>query len=263
MYTEFRTHIRSAIEDLRFQGTEVFAWKLLLKMLSPVAAMSHQILFDYDLTTPIAPCPARVDCEIGPATEAEIEEIVAARFPAFSPADFAGLPDDREYLIAYTERELARFEETFRRRCIQWMRTGEQCFIARVGGRIVHSNWIRFDWCKPAPERPILLRPGEIYMTEAHTVDDMRGKAIHGAVNAAMLIHAQQLGCKRAYTITDLTKAASRRGVVQVGWKYRGNHLFASLRGLDRTWIIRLGGDVEPLLRELLPDEEGTRTQAR
>jgi hypothetical protein len=59
------------------------------------------------------------------------------------------------------------------------------------------------------------------------------------------------VGCERAYTIADLTNVRSRKGVARVGWTERGRHLFIQPRKMGRTWIVRLRGDVEPILRNL------------
>ena len=127
------------------------------------------------------------------------------------------------------------------------MRAGEECYVARADGVIVHSNWIRFHDNAPLDGRPVDLKPGEVYTTDAHTAQERRGLGIHEAVLMHMLQVAQRRGCHRAYTITDLTKAGSRRGVKRVGWQRRGSILYVTPRGLQRTWLVRLGGDLEPM----------------
>src|SRR6185295_10528522 len=103
-------------------------------------------------------------------------------------------------------------------------------------------------------KRPIQLLPGEVYTTEGYTVKHWRAKALHEAVLSHMLRYAQDRGCQRGYTITDLVKAGSRRGVLRVGWKQRGHYLFIAPKGLRRTWLVKLGGDMEPIVREGSPD---------
>ena len=88
-------------------------------------------------------------------------------------------------------------------------------------------------------------------MTEGFTVPQWRGKALHEAVNTHMLRFAQARGCHRALTITDFTNARPRRGVLRIGWTQLGNHLFIAPRRLGRTWMLRLGGDVGPIVRDL------------
>ena len=110
---------------------------------------------------------------------------------------------------------------------------------------------MRFHGCGWAPHREIDPREGEVYMTEGYTVPEWRGKALHEAVNSYMLRFAQARGCRVALTITDYTNARPRRGVLRVGWKFRGHHLFIAPRRLGRTYMLRLGGDVQPIVRDL------------
>jgi len=238
-------------DSLRYEGLGVLAYRVLVKLLSPVVYVDHQILFEYDLAQPTQERQARVaNCVSGPATEEDLPSIVDSRIPPLPMVDETTLSDDDDYDRAVAERERAAFREHFRKTATDWMRAGETCFIARVGGELVHSNWMQFPWSNTGDERPIRLLPGEIYMTEGFTSEPWRGKGVHEVVNVTMLRHAKACGIQRAYTITDLTKAGSRRGIRRIGWRYRGHHLFVRPRGLRRTWIVRLGGDIEPILRD-------------
>ena len=80
---------------------------------------------------------------------------------------------------------------------------------------------------------------------------EWRGKALHEAVNTHMLRFAKAQGCRLAYTITDYTNARPRRALLRIGWKYRGHHLFIGPRRVGRSWMLRLGGNVDPIVRDL------------
>ena len=252
MIYRLRDYYRIAVADLRYQGVEVLLWRIIVKLLSPLVRLDIQILFEYDLTRPIPERKARVDCEIGPAEESEMATLAHQRYKPLAAGDDTSLSDSAEYDRAFYERQVANLRNDYLRNSLTWLRAGEMCFVARIGKDLAHSNWIRFDWCGPTPQRQIRLYPGEVYTTDGHTLTPWRGQRLHEAVNSAMLRYAQSIGCTRAYTITDLTLAWSRRGVLRVGWKRRGHHVFITPRWLARTWIVRLGGDVEPILREAL-----------
>lgn len=247
-----RDYYRRAVADLRYQGVEVLLWRIVVKLLSPVARVDIQILFEYDLTQPIPERRARVDCQIGMAEESEMAALARQRYEPLPPCDETKLSDSEEYDRALHQRQVATLGDVYLKNAITCLRAGDKCFVARIGNDFAHSNWIHFDWCGPAPHREIRLFPGEVYTTDGHTLTQWRGQRLHEAVNVAMLRYAQSLGCRLAYTITDLTLAWSRRGVLRIGWKRRGHHMFITPRGLAKTWIVRLGGDVEPIVREAL-----------
>ena len=246
-------YYRTVREDLRYQNLGVSCWRALVKLTSPVAAICHQILFEIDLTQPIPERHARVECLIEPATAADLDAIVESRFPSLPQVDPGQLSDLQEFDRARYEREIVQLRGSFRASCEQWLRNGDICFVARIDGEIAHSNWIQFHCPGATAARPIPLREDEVYTTEGYTDERWRGQGIHEAVASRMLRYAQSRGCHRAYTITDLVKAGARRGVLRIGWKQRGHHLFITPRNSDRTWIIRLGGDTEPILRGVTP----------
>jgi len=245
MLTTLRGYLQTARDDLRYQGPEIFLWRVLVKTFSVLAKLDLQILFEIDLKEPITPRAARIECTIEKATEADLDEILDLQMQLPAPETLENLCDLEE--LAYAQRALAR--EKAKRSFALAMRAGEHCYVARVQGRIAHSNWIRFHDCRPVEGRPVELEPGEVYTTDAFTGDAWRGKGLHEAVLTHMLSIAQQRSCHHAYTITDLFKAGSRRGVRRIGWRQRGRLLYITPRRLRRTWMLRLAGDVEPMFR--------------
>jgi len=246
MLDRLRGYYQTAVSDLRYQGAQVLFWRALVKLLSPVVKLDLQILFEYDLSAPIAAKAARVECTITQATEHDLEEIVDMQLRLPPPEVVATFSDKQELEYAKLCRLRASAIGTF----VTAMHAGELCFVARVEGEIAHSNWMRFHGCGPVDGRPVELDVDEVYTTDGYTAEHRRGQRLHEAVNAHMMRFAQSRGCRRAYTITDLTKAGSRRGVRRVGWRERGWILYITPRGLRRTWLLRLHGDLEPMFRQ-------------
>ena len=246
VFDRLRNYYETLIGDLRYQGLQVLLWRAAAKLCSPLVKLDLQILFEFDLTAPIAPRPARVECAIAQATEAELDEILDMQMRLPSAEAVAGFSDAEELAYAQLCRMRAKGLENF----LTAMRAGELCFVARVEGAIAHSNWMRFHDCGPVDSRPVELDADEVYTTDGYTAEHRRGQRLHEAVNAHMMRFAQSRGCRRAYTITDLTKAGSRRGVRRVGWRERGWILYITPRGLRRTWLLRLHGDLEPMFRQ-------------
>jgi len=245
MLTRLRQAAQTAVDELRYQGLEVFLWHIFVKLCSPLLKLDLQILFEMDLTGPVEQHAAQIECEIEQATEADLDEMLDLQMKLPSRETVEQLSDDEE--LQYVQAAFAR--DQARRSFQQAMRAGEYCFVARVDGRIAHSNWIRFHDCHPVDGRSVDLKPGEVYTTDAFTGRPWRGKKLHDAVLSHMLRFAQSRGSHHAYTITDLFKAGSRRGVRRVGWQQRGSLLYITPRGLGRTWLFKIGGDVEPMFR--------------
>ena len=241
-----RGYCETAISDLRYQGLQVLLWRGFAKLCSPLVKLDLQILFEFDLSSPITQRAARIECEISQAAETELDEILDMQMRLPAPETLVNLSDAEELAYAHLCRMRAKGLENF----LAAMRAGELCFIARVEGEVAHSNWIRFHGCAPVESRPVELEAGEVYTTDGFTDERWRGKRLHEAVLTHMLRFAQARGCRRAYTVTDLTKAGSRRGVRRVGWKVRGWILYITPRGLRRTWLLRLHGDLEPMFRQ-------------
>ena len=244
MFHTFRSYYRTAVSDLRFQGVEILMWRIMVKLLSPVLRVDIQILFDLDLTEPVPVRPAKIECEIRQTDAAELDEILDMQMQRLLPEQIAQLTDAQELQYAQLMRARAKAIDTYQK----GLRAGERCYIARVDGIVAHSNWLRFHDCAPVDTCALDLKPGEIYTTDGFTREIYRGLKIHQAVATHMLrVAKEERGCVRAYTITDITKGGSRRGVYRIGWRRRGTILYLTVRGLKRTWMVRLGGDLEPL----------------
>ena len=255
MLSYLKRRLATLRDDVRYEGLLILLYRTLKKVASPFVDIDHQILYETDLTRPIEARRARIDCLIEQATEQDLEEIAWSRFPDLAPIGDPELSDAEEYERARYLRQRAQMGKAFLQSIRGWMRSGELCFVARVGGRIAHSNWLQFHGTGTPDQQPIRLLPHEIYTTEGFTVEPLRGMGLHEAVLSHMLRYAQSRGCTHAYTITDLVKTRARRGLLRVGgWSLRGHHVFINSRRLERTWIIPLRGNVDPLMRGLFDD---------
>lgn len=237
--------LAAVYDSFRYEGMPILFWRIMAKLLSPVVSIDTQMLFEFDLTQPVEPRSALVECTVGQATEADLDALVDQQLSR-PPPDDAELSDEDEYERAWLQRERARLRNEYR----QWLRAGELCFVARVGDEIAHNNWIHFYGCAHLSSRPIELRPGEAYAAEGYTTVRWRGKRLHEVVNAHMLRYAQSHGYRMAYTITDIIKAGARRGLLRVGWRKRGQHVTITPRRLGRTWMVRLYGNISPIARD-------------
>jgi hypothetical protein len=246
MFQRLRGYYNTAISDLRYQGVEVLLWRAFVKLMSPIVRIDLHVLYENDLTLPIEQRRAKIDCTIATATPEEVDEIIDMQMAMPPPQLLQNLSDEQELMYAQVAQMRARAKETF----LRTMRAGEACFVARVGGIVAHSNWTRYHDCGWIDGRPVDLQPGEIYTTDGFTDERWRGMRLHEAVLSHMLRDAQSRGCHLAYTITDMTKAASRRGLSRVGgWRRRGQLLYVTPRLFNRTFLFRFGGDVEPMMR--------------
>src|SRR5437660_8942386 len=126
---------QTAYDSIRYEGLPILFWRILAKLLSPVAELHTQMLFEFDLTQPIEQRSARVECRVEQATEADLDSLVDQRMSRPPPDE--ELSDEEEYDCARLHRERARLRDTYR----QWFRAGELCFVARIGDEIAHNNW--------------------------------------------------------------------------------------------------------------------------
>ncbi len=246
-----RRYYRETRDTLRYHGLLVLLYKILIKCASPFARVGIDILFYMDLSEPLSEKHARIEIDIREASEAEIERLVRVQYGTPLPLD-ARLSDDEEYEEALRTRQRA----VYRERYAEDLRIGDKCFVARVGEEIVHINWSRYPRAHPVPGCVFDLAPDEVFTTDAFTPDEWRGKSIHTAVLNAMLRFAQGIGRRKAYTSTGLEATGSRRGLLRLGWKPIGTLLYVIPRRFGRTYLIRLQGDLGPLLRPvgLQPD---------
>jgi SAM-dependent methyltransferase/GNAT superfamily N-acetyltransferase len=158
-----RKIVRRAGEVLREEGLRALWFKILGE-----TVYRRLILVEYSLESPIEPVTPRIPVEIGLLTEDEISEYVRFR-PGSDP-----------------DRVLRRIRE------------GQQCWIARHRGRIVHACWLALHraWVDYL-SCDIALAFDSAYSYEAFTAPEFRGRAISPARLSIMLQALQAQGYRR------------------------------------------------------------------
>ena len=242
-------YFRRTRDTLRYDGILVLIWKIFTKPLSIFGRLSVEVFFDKDLTQPLDAKTAKVELTIIQATEADVDRLIAVEH-GIPLADDLPLSDTEEYEEELRARIRAYRTETY----LADLRRGDRCFYAMSGEEIVHVNWSRYSEVIPIPNWRIELRPDEVFTTDAYTPDAWRGNAIHEAVLYEMLRFAQGIGCRAAYTSTDVVSTGSRRGLMRLGWRPFATVLYAVPRRLGRTYLVRLSGTLGLLLRPLEPE---------
>ncbi len=103
---------------------------------------------------------------------------------------------------------------------IQWrFSQGESCWVARADGQIVSYVWVSTKIeCVEELCKAIELQEGEIYLYDAFTIEEWRGKALYPAILSRQLEHFKQEGYGRALIFTVEENIASRRGIARAGF---------------------------------------------
>jgi len=157
---------------LRRQGLQSFLGRALRRALGPVVRIDRLIFFVTDVTTVLPRLEARVPVDIRPAT-----------------------PEDFEAFAATFERMGVDPSELQERRD-----RGDVAFLALVGGRLVHSQWITFR--APLVSEigvHLALGPRETCGYGAATLPEWRGHAIHPAVSLAVREYERAHGYLRHF----------------------------------------------------------------
>lgn len=214
-------------DRLRYDGAWA-AWWILTRCARPFGHLELAVLYEMDLTQPICTPSARVRVELAHATAADAEEIAGL----MASGDGVGGGEVAGTVRALTRR-LAR---------------GEICFVARIGARIVHCNWISFGWKESLAGRIIVLSEDAAYCGGAYTVEGWRGQAIHTEVNAAMLCFLRDKAFRRAHTFVHADNRSSRKTMERLGWKVSGVMAAFTAKRASQARIWRLSGRLEPFV---------------
>jgi hypothetical protein len=217
-------------------------WDLLVRLAAPLGALSIEVLLERDLTAPIAPIGAELDLSLREATDQDLDWITPLY--ARDPYLYLGETDPASGKAVIAGKLAA--TEQYRAR----LRRGEKCFVASAGSEVAHVNWICFGWGEAIPGHPIVLRPGEVYTTDAFTIEKFRGRNVHAAVLGEMMRYAQRAGYRTAYTLTRTDRHSSFHALRELGWRVRGRLVCFVPRGARRAWVLRLSGRVDCLYRD-------------
>jgi GNAT superfamily N-acetyltransferase len=216
-------------DRLRYDGAWT-AWWILTKCARPLGHLELAFLYEMDLAQPVRSASARVPIELAHAMSADAAEIAAL----MAPSDAGAVPG----LAAAITRRLAR---------------GEICFVAWIGARIVHYNWISFGWKESLAGRVIILSKDAAYCGGAYTAEGWRGQGIHTEVNAAMLRFLRDKGFRRAHTFVHADNRSSRKTMERLGWKTTGVMAAFTAKRASQARIWRLSGTLEPFVGQRVP----------
>jgi GNAT superfamily N-acetyltransferase len=210
-------------------------WGGVVRLSTPFAHISIDLLYVRDLNQVIRRPEARVPVTTREADERDLDMIVRT------------LSQDSYMYLGSSFSIPDRFSrEPYAKR----LERGEKCYLAFVGGELAHINWTCFTWGDAVLGYPVVLRPGEIYTTDALTLPRYRGLGIHGAVLGEMLQRAQAMGCRRAFTMSSLDHIASYKIFEGMQWRLQGCLFSVRFRLARTATILRLCGSIEPLLRK-------------
>jgi GNAT superfamily N-acetyltransferase len=212
-------------------GTRVWQWSR--KIAAPFGELDCALFFERSLAKPVLLPANSLGASIRSAEETDLDIICHL---------YAG---DAWLWLGDGPRD-----ETARGLYLDRLRRGERCFLAFVDGVLAHVNWTCFTWGDALPGRPIRLRPGEIYTTDAFTPPAFRGKGMHALVLGTMLAEARRLGAQHAYTLGQLDRPDAHKGLRALGWQECGRVLYFLPRGAARTPFLCRCGMTEPLFRD-------------
>lgn len=218
---------RNTVATFREDGLWLLLWRIIVKLVAPIGELGVHILYEQNLTSPIAPVEPRVAATIRLATETDVEALL--RLQRYMPGDDA------------TDEQRGKYLERLRR--------GETCFLVYVRCDLAAFDWMCRQWGEAIPGFPIVLDPDEFYGAEAFTSPLWRGLDLHKFVNNYMLRFGQSAGCRRCLTIVDLVTWRSHRNLRRLGWRLLGVVLWFRPRWTAKVLAFRLMGDIDVFAR--------------
>jgi GNAT superfamily N-acetyltransferase len=212
--------------------TRGFLWRWARAATSPFGDLSCAILFERSLAGPVPPAANRLRVSLRLADEDDLD-MICTLYAGDSWLWLGTGPGDHAARAHYVER----------------MRRGELCYLALVDGQLAHVNWICFSWGEALPGRPLRLRAGEVYTTDAFTPTPFRGKGVHAFVLGTMLNDARERGARHAFTLGALDRPDALKGLQALGWRETGRVTYFQPRGMSQTPLMIRRGMTEPLFR--------------
>lgn len=202
----------------------LYVFRALAWLLSKAGNAYLWLMYCKDLTVPMATYQAKIPIDIGLASDADMDEL-AALYHQREPAKAPGRAR------IYRDR----------------LRGGSLCFVARIDGVIVGSNWIRVHTAVGADQLRMHFGEDEIYTTDAYTDDAWRGQGIHPALNQAQLDYARRQGYRIAYTLVRADNERSWITMGRVGWQHCGTMLIFRPSWSERRTFWQVWGDPYPM----------------
>ena len=240
--------LRRRIERIRLiareRGLIALCWLGFAKLLSPFAVCRWLILLEGKLDgTPIGGPPHGLS--IAPADAAQLEEIVTFEYGPYPHPSNSFLTGRAELLAAYRASARARrLDQMFAD-----LRRNDACFVAREGGDIVLTAWMRTGRAQVFPGFNTGLEDGHVLVEDPLGTENRADPVLHRAVMDQLFAYAQRQGYRRAFAATEATRARGER-IDGSRWSVRGKVLYFRLRRMRRAVFIRIAGRVDPIFSQ-------------
>jgi L-amino acid N-acyltransferase YncA len=197
-----------------YRGMRRLVGRVARRLLRPVATFELSVVYRLDLARPVRPFSARIATEI--------------RF-----ASASDLPHIRDLNPNHSDDFLlARFA------------AGHLCFIAWCNDTAVGQNWLALSPVQD-DDYYAAIADDEVYCLDAFTRPEFRGKAIHTELLCRMLMHAQKIGRRVAFTRTSAMNSDSWKTHLRLGWSEAGSTFFVRMRGRQKALL--KGPSIYPL----------------
>jgi RimJ/RimL family protein N-acetyltransferase len=231
--SQTRWLLRQGIDTIRYEGLHILLWRMLRLGLSPFCTLAIDSFCRKDLSQPLGETRTKTDLAISQATEADIDQLVALATKRYGP----------EYIRKWFKSRS--IEETVR----EQFKKNAKCFVGRIGTEMVAYNWLFFhqkEWSHG--HYVISLHDDEALCDDAFTVEELRGKGIHGAIHNQMLLFLKQSGFRTAYTVVHTDNISSKKALKRLGWNFYGTLLYFSPHKSDKVLMWQLRGPLEPFV---------------
>jgi ribosomal protein S18 acetylase RimI-like enzyme len=119
---------------------------------------------------------------------------------------------------------------------------GDQCFLVRREGQIVHSGWVATGRkLEPYLRCPLILQPDEIFLYDHYTHPSFRGNGLAQARDICVLRRYREKGYQRSLAVVAVENKRAFRPFEAIGYLPIG--MFKCLRfgPWQWTWVERWG----------------------
>jgi hypothetical protein len=216
---------KSSMAMLRSEGIRIFLWRMGIKCFSPLGRLEMVSYYRKDLTQPVEEYRAKADATFCRATESDMDQITRLLEELYGPKKDIVEKDRNIFLNRF--------------------RNGDDCFVAKIGDRIINYNWIIYGPNIQLDHYSIQLEDDEAFTDDAYTAEDWRGKGIHTAGLYEMLLFLQQSGYQRALTCVANYNKSSRKTHHRLGWDLCGTTLYFVPRGATKARIWQFKGPLD------------------
>ncbi len=234
-----RRYFWLARNTYRYDGFAFLPWKLAVEALSPLGFLSLVSFYQKDLTKPLKTPSAKCDLTVCQARGTDIEKLTTLIYNRYCQGE-----NNEDFMSWRIQAKI-----------FDLLRRGHICFLGKIGGEVVHYNWIFFHWNNSVPGRYVHLKEDEALLNEAYTSEPWRGKAIHTLVQYHMLLHLQEAGYRRAYTYAFTDNRSSLKTHDRLGWKRTGLMLYFVTQNGNRAKFWRICGTLDPFMERHIPSD--------